>query len=542
MKKYIRYCLLSAASATILAGCSKQIEDAFANPNTATRVPIEQLLPGLIDNMTCSYSAAGTNYGTTNDGLYIGKYIQFWAQNITGNQYDRMGGATGGSDLFGSVWAMHYYGQGQNLNRVIDWGTEEEKWDYVGVAHAIRSWGWLTLTNVYGDAVILRQTFNTSRRVFEYDSQADVYAEARRVAHVALSYLDRTDGNVSQQNLAIGDQYFYNGDRNKWKKFVYGVLARSFNQLTNKAEYNPDSAIHYANLAMLDNADNAYSTIRGGGAVGTYSFWGPQRANFGAQRQTRFVADLMSGRNDIFQGVEDPRAWYMLRENPLGEFRGIRPTKGVDGLTGDDRPNNYWGGTWDQTTTPNAALARYVFADAGKFPIMTAAEMHFLKAEAYYRQGKKGDARNSYRDGIRASLQMMKDVYNYAIPAGKEITDQVINDFLADPAVVPAQNDLNLSHIMLQKYIAMYGYGVIETWVDMRRYHYTDVEAGTTRQVYYGFEPPAVNDLFTDNQGKVVYRARPRYNSEYLYNQDALRKVGGLDLDYHTREMWYSQQ
>src|SRR5690606_4831633 len=110
---------------------------------------------------------------------------------------------------------------------------------------------------------------------------------------------------------------------------------------------------------------------------------------------------------------------------------------------------------------------------------MTAAEMHFLKAEAYYRQGKKGDARNSYRDGIRASLQMMKDVYNYAIPAGKEITDQVINDFLADPAVVPAQNDLNLSHIMLQKYIAMYGYGVIETWVDMRRYHYTDVEAGT---------------------------------------------------------------
>lgn len=540
MKKYLKYSLPVLLSASLLASCSKQIEEAYLNPNADTKKPIEELLPGLIDNMTNSYSAAGSNYGTTNDGLYLGKYIQFWAQSVAGNQYDRMGGATGGSDLLGSVWAMHYYGQGQNLNRIIEWGSEEQKWDYVGVAHAIRSWGWLTLTNVYGEA-ILKQAFNTSQRVFDYDSQEEIYAEVRRVAHVALSFLNRTDGNVSQQNLAKGDKLMFNGDVNKWKKFVYSVLARSFNHLTNKANYNADSVIYYANLGIIDHADNAYAQFTAAGPIGTFHFWGPQRGNFGAQRQTRFIADLMNGINPTFTGVSDPRAWYILRENPNGTFTGIRPAKGMESLALNDRPNNYWGGLYATTTSPDANDVRYVYGNNPKFPIISAAEVHFMKAEAYYRKGLKAEARNSYIDGIRSSFEMLKDDYNTAIPAGREITDQTILDFLANSTIVPAQADLRLSHIMLQKYIAMYGYGVIETWVDMRRYHYTDEEPGTGQQVYAGFEPLDINDRFANNLGKLAYRCRPRYNSEYLYNVEALQKVGGLDLDYHTKEMWFSQ-
>lgn len=539
MKNYSKYSLIPIIAVAVLCSCSKKIEESYLNPNAETTKPIEELLPGLIDNMTCSYSAAGTNYGTTNDGLYLGKYIQFWAQSTAGNQYDRMGGVTGSSDLLGSVWAMHYYGHGQNLNRVIEWGTEQQKWDYVGVAHAIRAWGWLTLTNVYGEA-ILKQAFNTSQRVFDYDSQEEIYAEARRVAHLAISYLERTDGNVSQQNLAIGDQYMYNGDVSKWKKFAYAVLARTFNQLSNKADYNADSVIYYADLAIKENADNAYAKFSNAGPTGTFHFWGPQRGNFGGQRQTRFIADLINGANPAFAGVQDPRAWYILRENPNGTFTGIRPAKGQETLSLNDRPNNFWGGLYAVTTSPDPADVRYVYSNGPKFPIISATEVHFMKAEAYYRKGQKGNALTSYRDGIRRSLEMLKNDYNYAIPAGHELTDQMIDDFLNNPVIVPAEADFNLSHIMLQKFIAMYGYGVIETWVDLRRYHYTDMEEGTNRQVYTNFEPLAVNDRFANNLGKLVYRCRPRYNSEYLYNIEALQKVGGLDLDYHTKEMWFS--
>ena len=107
-----------------LNSCEKKIDEAFTNPNATVRVPVETLLPGIIGNFVGSASAAGSAYGTANDGLYIGRYVQFWATNGAGNQFDQMGGATGASDILGSVWAMHYYGMGQNLNRMIDWSIE----------------------------------------------------------------------------------------------------------------------------------------------------------------------------------------------------------------------------------------------------------------------------------------------------------------------------------------------------------------------------------------------------------------------------------
>ncbi|MCH5683437.1 hypothetical protein LWM68_03575 [Niabella sp. W65] len=98
---------------------------------------------------------------------------------------------------------------------------------------------------------------------------------------------------------------------------------------------------------------------------------------------------------------------------------------------------------------------------------------------------------------------------------------------------------LTLSDIMLQKYIALWGWGFFETWVDLRRYHYVDIDAETGVQVYKGFAIPAT--LAPENNGKLVYRARPRYNSEYIWNIEELRRLGGLNSDYHTYETWFSQ-
>ena len=74
-------------------------------------------------------------------------------------------------------------------------------------------------------------------------------------------------------------------------------------------------------------------------------------------------------------------------------------------------------------------------------------------------------------------------------------------------------------------------YGHLETWVDMRRFKY-DVN------VYQGF---AITTLDINNGGKLVYRIRPRYNSEYVWNVEALNKIGALALDYHTKEPWFVQ-
>jgi hypothetical protein len=92
---------------------------------------------------------------------------------------------------------------------------------------------------------------------------------------------------------------------------------------------------------------------------------------------------------------------------------------------------------------------------------------------------------------------------------------------------------------MTQKYIAQWAWGHNELWLDMRRYHYTDIDPATGAQIYPGFAPPA--NLYPDNNGKLAQRIRPRYNSEYVWNFAALQAIGADKLDYHTVPLWITQ-
>jgi hypothetical protein len=108
--------------------------------------------------------------------------------------------------------------------------------------------------------------------------------------------------------------------------------------------------------------------------------------------------------------------------------------------------------------------------------------------------------------------------------------------FIKSPLVVPtAAANLTLTQIMTQKYVALWGWGFVETRMDMRRYHYTDVDPATNNQVYVGYVFPTT--LYADNNAKPAYRIRPKYASEYVNNVEALNAIGALARDYHTKEM-----
>jgi len=537
---------LGLIGTVLMVSCKKRIDDAYQNPNALVVEPIETILPSIIGSISAFYSAAGTGYGLENDGILLGRYVQYWATQTTQELYAEMGG-TGASDNTGSVWAAVYYGMGQNLNKIVDWGTEQQKWDYVGVAQALRAWGWLELTNQYGDA-ILRQAFNTSLQQFQYDIQPEFYDSCRAICFRALGNLNRTDGAVSATNLAIGDAYFYKGDVNKWKKFVYGILARSYASLTNKANYQSagyaDSTIKYATLAMSANADNATSKFAGGNTSQLNNYYGPFRGNMGAIRQTTYICNLMTGLNSsAFVGVFDPRTPYLLRENALNQYKGFTPWLGSTGVAANDYPQNFWGNaTASSTAAPTVDNSRYIFQNTGEYPVMTASEMQFILAEAYLRKGGNAAAAlAAYTNGISLNFDMLTTTYPTNVPV--PITAATKAAYLASTAVVPASAaGLTLTHILLQKYIALYGWGVNQTWIDMRRFHYTDLDPVTGKQVYPDFTPPSGIYLNSTNNGKLVYRCRPRYNSEYLYDIPELTRIGAENADYNTLEMWFSQK
>jgi hypothetical protein len=487
-----------------LSSCEKYL-DINQDPSNPQVAEGHVLLPALLQSMV---------RGEAFDSRYVGQYIQNWHISSAGNAWDRHG-YVAGSDAAGEKWRQHYYALGQNVNLAIKDGQDKGKWDYSGVAKAIQAWSWQSTTDYHGE-MILKEMFEPNRYVFDYDTQEEVYAEVVRVANDALTDLARTDGIVSTASLARGD-LVYKGDRTKWIKFVYGVLARNAHHLSNKAGYNPDKVIEYVDKSLSSNADN-FNVPHAGTSSTDANFFGPTRNNMGSYRQSAYIVALLDG--TILKGVKDPRLALTLSPSVDGTYRGVNTTFG-DGNASivNTRIPTLWG-TVPGTT---ATSGKYMFQDKVDYPLMTYSELQFMKAEALFKKGDKAKAFDAYKIGIAAHM-------GYVGVAAKDQTD-----YLASAAVAKTATDLTISDIMLQKYIALWGIGCLESWVDMRRYNYST-------DVYTGFTLPVATQLSADNNGKPAYRVRPRYNSEYVWNRNSLDLIGGNNLDYHTYELWFSKK
>ncbi len=553
--RFLRFTTIVALGCMLFSSCKKKLDDDYLNPNNPVNGPLVTILPDVIQQMTSSatspYGNGGGSYGPAYDGMYIGCYIQFWNYYSTSYSYDQMGGVYAtSSDVTGSVWAAHYYGIGQNAKYIIANGIAQQKYDYVGVANAIFAWSWLTTTEEYGE-IILKEAFDQSRSQFDYDPQSAVYDTVRQICDSAIMYLNKP---VSASDLATADAYFYKGDVNKWKKFVYGVKARSYAHLSNKTAYTAnhyaDSVIKYVNLSLATNDDNAVQTWQGGAFSGLNNFYGVYRSNFTLFRQSAFIANLLNGSSTAspFAGVFDPRTPYLINENAIlpitksaVSYTGVIPNLGSSSLATASQPKSFWRTVFSNATaTAIPDSGRYIFYNTSPFPVMTAAELQFLKAEAAYRSGDKTTALAAYTNGINLDFDFLIGGYQNRIPDSLKITAATRAAYLANPAVIPTSAaSLTLTQIMLQRYIALYGYDANEAWVDLRRFHYTDLDPVTGKQVYAGFTLPTTLTVYNNN--KLVYRMRPRYNSEYLYNIPALLAIGALASDYHTKEQWFSQ-
>lgn len=141
---------------------------------------------------------------------------------------------------------------------------------------------------------------------------------------------------------------------------------------------------------------------------------------------------------------------------------------------------------------------------------------------------------DAYNKGINAHLDWVFSLMSSTDAAGRANFNTERAAYLKSSVVAQTSAALTLSDIMTQKYISMFVHGHMESWVDMRRYKYSP-------DIFKGFVAPTGSTLFPDNNGKLAYRLRPRYNSEYVWNRAALDKIGALNADYHTKEIWFMQ-
>jgi hypothetical protein len=497
------------------------------NPNGPQTVSANLYLPPMLHWMVTSPQF---------DGRFVGHYAQEWYSTSTATSPASTWGKMGydpGSDNGAQQWRDVYWSLGQNL---IDMNTKaeaEQRWDLLGVGMILKAWGWQVLTDLHGE-IIIKEAIDQTRTKFDYDSQDFAYQEIQRLLDSAIVLLKRTDGAVDAAYLGVGDK-IYNGDRSRWLKLAAGMLALSLNHYSNKSSYDAARVIRLVDSSFTANSDDPLLSYPCTSTdFADCNFWGRTRNNVTAYRQTQFIVGLMNGTQ--FGGVVDPRLSRMLAiDSANTTYRGLDINQSAFGALPDtQKPRNFFG----YTGTNGLGLpSRYIFADRSRLPVMTYAELQFIKAEAALRSGDAALARIAYINGISSHIDFVNARNLDAGQTPTQITAAEKAAFLADTNIVPAT--VTLSHIMPQKYIALWGWGHNELWMDMRRYHYTDLDPVSGVQVFRGFTAPTA--LYADNIGKIVQRIRPRYNSEYVWNRDALDAIGGLATDYHTDSLWITK-
>lgn len=543
MKKYSFIFLSLLTLLGSLTSCKKYL-DINSDPDTPQNPDASSVFPAML---------AAIPRGTQYDARYISKYIQNFGQSAAsaaGNIWDQHGfqGYPTATDVGGDIWRQCYYGLGANLNYIINEGLRKGQWDYVGAAYALKALMFQMTTDEYGD-IIFSEAFKENTSVFRYDDQPTVYRGVDSLCRLAVSYLSRTDLSTSNSILSKGD-YVYSGNRAQWTKFAYGLMARNFHRTTNKASYSADSVIKYCDLSLASGTDDFLIPFDASKNDDT-NFFGTYRDNLTLFRQTKFIVQMLDGTDftgSTIAANRDPRMKQMLSAsndttNGNGGYRGIDAGAGETN-SGNSRTAVPFGDSIyanPSSSRFDPSRGKYLFRDKVVSPVMTYTEILFIKSEAAFKKGDRTTAYTAYRNGISAHFDFINRATmprsNSVLYTNAPISAAERNAYLASANVRQNGTALTITDIMLQKYIALWGWGFYETWVDMRRYHYTDVDPATSLPVYKNFVIPTFP---ATNNNRFATRIRPRYNSEYVWNLPELQRIGATATDYHTKEMWFS--
>lgn len=535
-----------------------------------------------------------------------------------------------GSDAGGEIWRVVYWLQGMNLENMINQSMEAEQWTLAGIGYAMKAYSWDILTKVHGD-LPMKQAFVPGRLSHDYDYQDEIYPQVREWAYKAIELLEKQDNSNYGTKISAND-YIYGGDKEKWIKFAYAVIVKNLASLTNKNDFETKYAqelIDAAAKSFQSSADDAVVKIAGGSQSAPYStynnFWGTARGNLSyVYFQHEYAVQVFTGtvpKYDESTGDKLPRVGSQFAPFEIAEKQIVTDTLvDVAGhfdprvavkLSTTSNPNflnlghvdsvkqyRYFGGSFTSTAGPigtapsyygrnvtptftgtaHDGIGKWLYRDNAPYILTTAAEIKFCLAEAYWKLGQTDQAFTAFKDGISADMEFTA---KYISPGkegsptgGDKITVGAFNTlasaYQAGPFVSGlSMADFSLSHIMMQKWVALYPWGAAEAWTDMRKYHYDIEYAGEYPKNGNGWTQSILNQKWdTDpekvykglyllpaqvanrkgsynvlNEGAPSYRIRPRYNSEYMWNLpslESLKPISGNAANYQTSIPWFA--
>lgn len=493
MKKI--FCIFSL-SIFFFASCKKWL-DVNDNPNSANAtVPTaDQRLPPLLAQFADCYESSGTRAAFISQQLAV-TYAVNNNWNLT-RWYSNTSSANW-------PWQCWYVNAAVNITPLIEAAEKVGAYHYIGAAKIMKAWGFGTLSDFYG--MLPYDEFDDASTITpKFDDGSYIQEQVLKLLDEGIADLQKTQ-DPQAPPLAKGD-ILNKGVVDNWIRLGYGLKARYLNHMSRKSNYDMAAVLDAASKAPQETAQSSVMQyVDEGPLVPAASKEALQYTNTGTTaRVTKLYLDYLTnnytGAPTGASNMQDPRLDSLVPSTTDKAGNLVR-TKGVDMASDLPKtgPASY---SYNATTnsfsnadsqyvmlrkTPYAPTAGQRIQSTGTFYtrrggkglLFTNAEIKFIQAEVYMRQNKPSDALTAYKAGIRAHMQLI------GVPA------TAIDNFLNSTSVVQTAGALTMSHIMIQKYIAL-SFSP-ELWVDLRRLDFcTDANGNynETTGVYKGFKRPS---------------------------------------------------
>jgi hypothetical protein len=496
--------IIAAFACLTLLSCEKDFLDINDDPSNPLDVSLELLLPSVQLDMAGSLgtSTAGLSQITS---TYMHQIVQRSNQNDYGVQ-----GTDGGVQ---SPWLVLYTRALADNESIIQKATELEAWPYLGMAQAMKAYTYSIMVDLWGDVPFSEAHQAPQNLLPKYDLGEDIYPQL-------FTLLDEAKANLEKESIfEVGDEdLFYGGDTDLWIKFINSLKLKLYNQirLVDDVSAEVNALITEDNFISSEDEDfeMEYGTSVGpdNRNPGYVQEWAPGTANYYISPYFyEVLANLNTFNHPDYGGkidVTDPRIPYYFYnqigevsqssspENPCSYCYGyIDPNTDefvvkVPALQGTGMvsvfafsvnidPNEGYGQGSSQTVAGLYPLGgKYDDGNGGAsnfngYPqtpqrMLNYYAVKFIQAELFLTNTVTGDARLAFRDAMRASFAKVNEIAETAgAPVITTTTrDNYINAVLT--AYDAADDAGKLEHIMTQKWIASFGWGV-DMYTDYRR-------------------------------------------------------------------------
>jgi hypothetical protein len=506
--------------ATLVGSC-----DSFLNinedPNNPTTAPLNQLLPSVQVDIAgaLGFSPGGLSQITTS---YMHQTVQ---RGFNINDY----GITGQDFGVQTPWNILYPLALQDIEIIIANGTSSGAFAYVGVAQILKAYTYSIMVDVWGDIPFSEANKGPAILNPKFDLGEDIYPQL-------FDLLDDGIANLAaNSSLTPGaDDLFYGGDLDLWRKFAKTVKLKMYNQIrlvenvTTEVDAllaeddlisanTEDFQFDYNSGVSPDNRNPAYVVEWSPGTAGYYvsPYFYETMANLNTFNHRDYGNDI---------GQVDPRIPYYFYnqianinaanppENPCTYCYGFEDDNGnfvvqVPELAGrgflsihafsfNIDPNEGFDQGSSQTLCGLYPLGgRYDNGAGGAANLngnpsvpqrlLTFDARRYIEAELYLTGAATGGAaaaRTAFNNAMIASFAKVNQIAT-AVGAPTITTasrNAYINAVLA--AYDAADDTGKLEHIMTQKWIASFGWGV-DAYTDYRRTGFPVLYDGDTDNI-----------------------------------------------------------